>query len=253
MAFDIIKNNLLILFLASFCLGLDKGGLKTLLVLCMYFLTQAIDAKYMLAVLAPIMFISDLIPIYIYKDSINLKPIFAFLPFMILGIILGGIGGKYLNEQYFTIILASFILMMAIMMSYSFIKNTKSKEIKPFSFPLRIILGFISGISAISNAAAAITNMYFFKETKTKEEFIGTCSSLFFVVNGIKLLMFIFIWNTITLDTLLITISLIPGMFIGTYVATKFIKIMPQKIFQIIIICSVYYVGIMLFIQNLTC
>ncbi len=86
MAYQIIKENFLILFIASFCLGLDKGGLKTLLVLCMYFLTLVIEARYMLAVLAPIMFISDLIPIWIYKKDIKIQPIIAFLPFMIFGI-----------------------------------------------------------------------------------------------------------------------------------------------------------------------
>lgn len=64
---NIIKNHFFILFIASFFLGLDKGGLKTLLVVCMYFLTMIVDSKYMLSILAPIMFIGDIIPIYIYR------------------------------------------------------------------------------------------------------------------------------------------------------------------------------------------
>lgn len=245
---EFVKSNFIILFVAAFCLGLDKGGLKTLLVLCMYFLTKILDVKFMLSVLAPIMFISDLIPIWIYKDHIKKKPIYSFLPFMIIGIIIGSLIGKYLNDTVFSIVLSSFILFMAIMMSYSYYKRKTSNV--PFTTPLKIILGFIAGISSISNSAAAITNLYYFKETKTKEEFIGSCSSMFFIVNGLKLLMFIFVWQTITIESLIISLSLIPGMFIGVFCATKLIKVMPQRIFELIIIISVFYVGFMLLIKN---
>lgn len=251
MAQNIIQNNFFILFIASFFLGLDKGGLKTLLVLCMYFLTMIVDSKYMLSVLAPIMFIGDIIPIYIYKKDINKKAVFSFLPYVIAGILIAGYFLNKLNDKSFTLILAIFILTMAIMMNINQLKKEKNKEKKPLTPFVKTILGFITGLSTLSNSAAAITNSYFFRETKTKEEFIGSSSAFFFFVNGLKLIVIGFLWKTITLDTLVISIAMIPGAILGIYISTKFIKKMPEKVFKIIILISIYYVGIMLLIKNI--
>lgn len=251
MAQNIIQNNFFILFIASFFLGLDKGGLKTLLVLCMYFLTMIVDSKYMLSVLAPIMFIGDIIPIYIYKKDINKKAVFSFLPYVIAGILIAGYFLNKLNDKSFTLILAIFILTMAIMMNIKQFKKENNKEKKTLTPFVKTILGFITGLSTLSNSAAAITNSYFFRETKTKEEFIGSSSAFFFFVNGLKLIVIGFLWKTITLDTLLISIAMIPGAILGIYISTKFIKKMPEKVFKIIILISIYYVGIMLLIKNI--
>jgi uncharacterized membrane protein YfcA len=44
---------------------------------------------------------------------------------------------------------------------------------------------------------------------------------------------------------------MIPGTLCGIFVATKLVKKMHEKVFKIIIIISVYYVGIMLLIKNI--
>lgn len=254
MAQNIIQNHFFILFLASFFLGLDKGGLKTLLVLCMYFLTMIVESRYMLSLLAPIMFIGDIIPIYIYKDKVNKKAVFSFLPYVIIGIFIAGFVLKDLSDKYFTLIIAIFILTMAVMMNFNQYKTSHAKVekiIKPLSPLVKTGLGFITGVASLSNSAAAITNSYFFRETNTKEEFIGSSSAFFFFVNALKLLVIAFIWKTINIDTLILSFAMIPGTLCGLFVATKLIKKMPERLFKIIIIISVYYVGIMLLIKNL--
>lgn len=210
-----------------------------------------VDSKYMLSVLAPIMFIGDIIPIYIYKKDINKKAVFSFLPYVIAGILIAGYFLNKLNDKSFTLILAIFILTMAIMMNIKQFKKENNKEKKTLTPFVKTILGFITGLSTLSNSAAAITNSYFFRETKTKEEFIGSSSAFFFFVNGLKLIVIGFLWKTITLDTLLISIAMIPGAILGIYISTKFIKKMPEKVFKIIILISIYYVGIMLLIKNI--
>ena len=133
---NIIQNHFIIIFLASFFLGLDKGGLKTLLVLCMYFLTMIVDSKDMLSVLAPIMFIGDIIPIYIYRKKVNKKAVFSFLPYVITGILIAGFLSKNLEDKYFTLIIGVFILTMAIMMNinqYRKSHRTTEENIKPLT------------------------------------------------------------------------------------------------------------------------
>ncbi|MBK5201439.1 MAG: sulfite exporter TauE/SafE family protein, partial [Spirochaetaceae bacterium] len=209
MVIDLIKEHYIILFLASFFLGLDKGGLKTLLVVCMYLLTFIVDSKLMLAILAPIMVIGDIIPIIIYKRDINKKAVFSFMPFTLIAIIITGIVLKNVDAKAFTLIIGIFILVMAIMMSIVQYKDSKRKEKtkKHLNIFVKIILAIITGISAMSNSAAAITNLYFFNETENKKEFIGSSSQFFFFINALKLLVIAFIWKTISIDSLLISLA----------------------------------------------
>lgn len=253
MVIELVKDHYVVLFLASLFLGLDKGGLKTVLVLCMYSLTLIVDSKLMLAVLAPIMFIGDLIPIRIYKNDINFKAVFSFMPFTLIAIVITGIALKNMDNKGFTLIIGAFILLMAIMMSIVQYRDSRTniKTKKKLNIFVKILLAFITGVSAISNSAAAITSMYFFNETDNKREFIGSSSLFFLFINGLKLIIIAFLWKTISINSLLISLLMVPGTLIGLYISTKLIKIMPEIVFKTIIIFSVYYVGIMLLFNNL--
>ncbi len=253
MVLELLKEHYIILSLAAFSLGLDKGGLKTVLVVCMYFLTLIVDSKLMLAILAPIMFIGDIIPIIIYKNDLNKKAVFSFMPFALIAILITGFALKNVDDKLFTLIIGIFILVMAIMMSAVQYNESKRKiktkrHLNPF---VKIILGFLTGIASLSNSAAAITSLYFFNETENKREFIGSSSLFFFFINALKLIVIAFVWQSISIDSLLISLSMVPGALIGIYVSTKLIKIMPEIVFKIIIIFSVYYVGIMLLVKNI--
>lgn len=254
---NLFDSNFVILTIAAFFLGLDKGGFRNLSVICMYLLLSIIPSKQVIGILAPIYLLGDIVPIYLYRKDINFKAVKDFAPLAILGIIITSFFASFIDDKLFTIFISFFLLLMVIMITYQeIIKYFKSKKMindekKPLNKPFTLFLSFLSGICTVSNAAGAITCIYFFRQTKEKKEFVGSTALFFFCLNLTKIIIFAFFWKNITIDTLKITASMLFGLFIGIGASIYLIKIIPQKIYNFIVILSVYYIVIMLLVKNL--
>jgi uncharacterized membrane protein YfcA len=82
--------------------------------------------------------------------------------------------------------------------------------------------GFLAGFTTmIGNLAGPVSDIYFLAMRLPKNEFIGTAAWLFFIINVFKLPFHIFIWKTISYETLLLNSVLIPvvtlAFFLGAY------------------------------------
>lgn len=257
MTYDFIASNFIILTIAAFFLGLDKGGFRNLSVICMYLLLSIIPSKQVIGILAPIYLLGDIVPIYLYRKDINFKAVKYFVPLAIIGIIITSFFASNIDDKLFTIFISFFLLLMVVMITYQeinkYYKNKKniSDEKKPLNKLFTLFLSFLSGICTVSNAAGAITCIYFFRQTKEKKEFVGSTALFFFCLNITKIIIFAFFWKNITSDTLKITVSMLLGLSIGIGASIYLIKIIPQKVYNFIVILSVYYIVIMLFVKNL--
>lgn len=253
---EFISSNFILLTIAAFFLGLDKGGFRNLAIICMYLLLSILPSKEVIGILAPIYLLGDIAPILLYKSDINTKAVYSFAPLAIVGIIITSFFASNIDDQKFTVFISFFILLMVVMVSYQEInkyRNNKRNKVtkeKPLNKPLTLFLSFMAGITTVSNAAGAITCIYFFKQTDKKQAFVGSSALFFFILNLTKIVIFIFFWKNISFETLQITLSMLLGLFIGIGTSVFLIKIIPQKIYNIVVIISVYYVGIMLFIKN---
>ncbi|MGD1822298.1 MAG: sulfite exporter TauE/SafE family protein [Pleomorphochaeta sp.] len=258
MANQLIISNITILTIAAFFLGLDKGGFRNLSVICMYLMLNIIPSKQVIGILAPIYLLGDIIPIYIYRNQINYKAVFNFVPLAIIGIIITSFFASFIDDRLFTIFISFFLLLMVIMITIGEITKIKDKSgriedkiNKPLNKPFTLFLSLLSGITTVSNAAGAITCIYFFRQTKEKKEFVGSTALFFFSLNITKVIIFIFFWKNITFETLKITLAMLPGLFLGILASIYLIKIIPQKIYNFVVILSVYYIAIMLFVNNI--
>jgi len=70
-------------------------------------------------------------------------------------------------------------------------------------------------------------------------------------LNITKIIIFAFFWKNISFDTLKITGAMLLGLSVGIGASIYLIKIIPQKVYNVIVILSVYYIVIMLFIKTL--
>lgn len=258
MNYDFILSNILIISIASFFLGLDKGGFRNLSVICLYFMLSIFPAKQVMGILAPIYLLGDILPIYLYRDKINFKAVFYFTPIAILSIILTTFCISDFNDKNFTLFISIFLILMVIMITISEIKkykeiktNNQNHQVKPLNKITTLFLSLMAGITTVSNAAGAITCIYFLRQTKEKKEFVGSTALFFFSLNITKVIIFAFFWKNISFETIQITIAMLPGLIIGLGASTYLIKIIPQKIFNIIVLLSVYYIAIMLFVNNI--
>lgn len=65
-----------------------------------------------------------------------------------------------------------------------------------------------------------------------KNEFIGTAAWLFFIINVFKLPFHIFVWKTVTKESLVINALLIPGILIGFFLGVALVKRINNTLYR---------------------
>ncbi len=218
---NISVNNLLII-LSTFILGLAKGGLKGITPAAIILMTLVFSAKTSMGIIVPLLIVGDIMALLYYKNYIKLEYVKSFLPSVLAGLFIGGWIGKEMSEQFLGKWIAVLIVLSLIIL---WLWENYLKERTVQSPVLNAILGIGAGFySMIGNFAGAFANIYFLMTRLPKNELIGTATFIFFIANILKVPFHIWIWNSISVETLYIDLWLIPIMIIGFYSGTVIIK-----------------------------
>lgn len=194
-------------------LGMAKAGLKGTGVIIVMLLALAFDSKASTGILMPLLLAGDTFAVIYYHRHAQWSHLRRLLPWMIAGVLIGVWFGKNLDEAQFKHWMAVLILGSAGLMIWGEMRKRLSV---PKHGILGAVLGLLAGISTmIGNLAGPFADLYFLAMRLPKHEFIGTAAWLFFIVNIFKLPFHIFVWHTITLDTLIIDLWLLPALIIG--------------------------------------
>ncbi|MBC8766785.1 sulfite exporter TauE/SafE family protein [Arenibacter sp. BSSL-BM3] len=215
---------------AAFVIGISKAGIKGIAIINVTLMALAFGAKESTGLIVPLLVVGDAFAVIYYNRHAQWKYIVAFLPWMILGIFIGTAIGKDLPETTFKISMSVIILGTVIMMYWW--DRKKSKNV-PTHWAFAGFIGTMAGITTmIGNLAGAFSNIYFLAMRLPKNEFIGTAAWLFFIVNIFKLPFHIFIWKTITPETLMINLKLVPGIVLGIIVGVRLVKIIKEQFYR---------------------
>ena len=215
---------------ATFVIGISKAGIKGIEIINVTLMALAFGAKESTGLIVPLLIVGDAFAVIYYNRHAQWKYIVAFLPWMILGILIGTAIGKDLPETTFKISMSVIILGTVVMMYWW--DRKKSKNV-PTHWAFAGFIGTMAGITTmIGNLAGAFSNIYFLAMRLPKNQFIGTAAWLFFIVNIFKLPFHIFIWKTITPETLLINLKLVPGIVLGIIVGVRLVKIIKEQFYR---------------------
>ena len=227
---DITTTAWILALTAAFVIGISKAGIKGIAIINVTLMALAFGAKESTGLVVPLLVLGDAFAVIYYNRHAQWKYIIAFLPWMILGILIGTAIGKDLPETIFKIGMAIIILGTVVMMYWW--DRKKSKNV-PTHWAFAGFIGTMAGITTmIGNLAGAFSNIYFLAMRLPKNEFIGTAAWLFFIVNIFKLPFHIFIWKTITPETLLINLKLVPGIIMGIIVGIRLVKLIKDQFYR---------------------
>jgi len=182
-----------------------------------------------------------------YHRHANWWYIVRFLPWVVLGILFGVYVGNDLDEGVFKIYMAIIILVSVAMMYWW--DRRKSTSV-PTHWAFAGLVGTLAGITTmIGNLGGPFSNLYFLAMRVNKNEFIGTAAWLFLIINLIKLPFHILVWETVTADTLLFNLKLVPGIFLGMLVGVRLIKIIKDDFYRKMILVLTALGAIMIMIR----
>jgi hypothetical protein len=166
---------------------------------------------------------------------------------MIAGILTGVYVGKNLSEQSFRQWLSVIILATTIFMFWWSARKSKTvPDNKIFAGSMGYAAGFTT---MVGNLAGAFSNIYFLAMRLPKQQFIGTASWLFCIINLIKLPFHIFVWKTINTDTLLIDLKLLPLIIVGFLLGVQLLKKASDTVFRKLVLILTAIGAVVLFLR----
>lgn len=227
---DISTFSWVLAFTAAFVVGISKAGIKGVAIINVTLMALAFGAKESTGLVVPLLILADIFAVVYYNRHTQWKYIIRFLPWIIVGILIGVFIGIDLEENTFKICMAVIILGSVVMMYWW---DRKESKTVPSHWGFAGFIGILAGITTmIGNLAGAFSNIFFLAMRLPKNEFIGTAAWLFLIINVIKLPFHIWSWGTITPETLIINLKLVPGILIGLFVGVRLVKIIKEGFYR---------------------
>lgn len=216
--------------LAAFVIGMSKAGIKGIAVINVTLMALAFGAKESTGMVVPLLILADIFAVIYYNRHTQWSYVFKVLPWMVFGLVIGVFIGKDLPESLFRIGMAVIIIITVFMMYWWDRKKVKTV---PTHWAFSSSIGTLAGITTmVGNLAGAFSNIYFLAMRLPKNHFIGTAAWLFLIINVLKLPFHFFVWETITWESLVLNVKLLPGIFLGFFVGIRIIKLINEEFFR---------------------
>ncbi len=223
--------------LAAVVVGISKAGVKGIAIIIVTLLAIVFGGKASTGILLPMLIVGDVFAVIYYHRHAQWRYLWRLLPWMAAGVLLGVWIGKDLPEESFKYGMAVIILLTVVMMFWW--DRRKSIQV-PDNRWFAAVMGLAAGFTTmVGNLAGAFSNLYFLAMRLPKDEFIGTAAWLFFIINLFKLPFHIFVWETVTLESLAVNLRLVPGILAGLWLGIFLVKkIKEQHYRQMILVLT---------------
>ncbi|MGC9344722.1 MAG: TSUP family transporter, partial [Bacteroidales bacterium] len=185
----------------------------------------------------PMLIVADFFAVKYYNRHAEWKYVIKLLPWAFGGILIALMVGELINDRQFQILIAVIVLVGIRLMIFQDIR--RKKVTVPDYWWFAAILGLSGGFATmIGNAAGPILSLYLLSMRLPKNIYIGTGAWFFFIVNLSKVPLHIFIWDTITWESLSFNLLMVVPIIVGAVSGFYLVKLIPEKVYRIFIILS---------------
>lgn len=227
--------------------GLSKGGVKGLATLAVPLMAFIFGGKSSTGIVVPMLVMADFLAVPYYSKYANWKHLFALLPWTFIGIILGVWIGDQINEDLFRKLLAVVVLVCVIMLIWW---ESKPNRKVPTKWWFAALVGIGAGFTTmVGNAAGAFVTLYLIASRLPKMNFIGTVAWLFLIINLFKIPFHIFVWETISKESLALNAMAFPMILIGFFLGTRIVRKINEKVFKKMVLILTGIAAFILFLR----
>lgn len=229
--------------------GISKGGFAgSFGMLTVPLFSLAIPPVQAAAIILPILCLMDIFGVVAYRRKVDWQNLSYVLPGAIVGIAVGTLLFKYLNDDIIRLILGS--ISVAFTLNYLFRPKPEGHKAQPS----RIKGGFwgsISGFTSfVAHSGGPPLQFYMLPQKLDKTLFIGTSVWFFLIVNYTKLIPYAFLgqFSSENLGTSLVLLPLAP---VGIWFGFQGHKYVPEKIFYKFAYIMLFFAGLKLLVDGL--
>jgi len=182
----------------------------------------------------------------IYSKYANWSHLKKLLPLTLVGVVIASAIGTYINDTMFRNVMGvTIFIIIALMIWQERNPNPKTPESTWFTFMIGTAGGFTT---MIGNLAGPLMGLYLLAMRLPKKEFIGTGAWYFLIVNLFKVPFHIFAWGTITVDSFLLDLALLPGIAVGAIIGVNAMEYIKEKTFRYLVIGITFFAAVFIFI-----
>jgi len=242
-------NSWLICIVSAMLFGSAKAGIAGAGMLAVPILAHIFGGKSSAGIILPMLSMSDIIAVSYYYKETNWRYVFRILPGTFLGVLVGLFVGSIVSDEMFKLLIAIIVIIISAIVIYKdFIRKT------PFNVPDRWYFATSTGLLAgfatmIGNASSPIVSLYLISKNLSKNVFVATTAIYFFIVNLSKIPLHIFVWRTITWQSITLNLALLPAIIIGALLGIFVVKYFPEKIYRNFVIMVTIISAIVLVID----
>lgn len=235
-----------LLGLCGLLIGMSKTGLSGVGLMVVPLMANAFGGRPSVGLLLPLLIFADIFAVTWYHRHATWKHIVRLIPWAMAGIVIATLVGKSISDLTFNRLLAAIVILGIVILIWRDLRRTKLRipDSKWFAAALGLLGGFAT---MIGNAAGPVMALYLLSMRLPKNSFIGTGAWFFFIVNLSKVPLHIWSWHTITLDSFILDLLMIPAIAAGAFLGIWVVKLLPEKVYRIIVIVTTILSAIFLF------
>jgi uncharacterized membrane protein YfcA len=224
-----------IVLLVALFIGMAKTGVHGTGILAVPLLATVFGGQRSSGILLPILILGDIVGVIYYHRHASWKHLKLLFPWAAVGVILGTIVGSNIDDHVFKIIMGTVILISVFIMIW--IEQGGHQDRVPTNKLFANGMGIVGGFtSMVGNLAGSVMGIYLLSTRLPKNAYIGTAAWFFIVVNCFKFPFHVFVWKTISVNTVLFDLLTLPVILLGAYLGVVIIRNFSEKNFRWFII-----------------
>lgn len=232
--------------LSGLLIGMSKTGLSGVGLMVVPLMANAFGGRPSVGLLLPMLIFADIFAVSWYNRHAEWKHVFRLIPWALAGILLATLVGKSISDITFNRLLAVMVLLGIGILLWRDLRKSAMRI--PESPWFAASLGLLGGFATmIGNAAGPVMALYLLSMRLPKNMFIGTGAWFFFIVNLSKVPLHIWSWHTITWRSFQLDLLIIPAIAAGAFLGIWLVKLLPERIFRIIVIVTTLLSALFLF------
>jgi len=228
--------------LAAWVIGFSKGGLANFGALAVPLMSLSMPTMQAAALTLPLLILSDVIAIYIYRQSFSRRNLAILIPAGIAGCAAGWAAATAISESWMKLFIGLIGFMFCL---YMFLRPANTPA-RPADVPRGVFWGFLSGLTSfISHTGGPPYQVYTLPQKMTPIVFAGTTTLFFSVINLSKIVPYIML-GELHANSFQFALLLMPVALVGVLCGWKAIRLLPPKAFFRIVQWALFVISIKL-------
>lgn len=194
----------------------------------------AVPALESFGVVLPILIAADVVAVKYYHHRASWPHLWRLFPWAILGIILGYLGLKHIDDKQAQHLIGFMILLILGFQWWRQRKHLEFDQIDealPHNIWLTASMGILAGMATMANAAGPIMILYLLAMRLPKMVHIGTGAWYYLILNSFKVPFFMSA-GLITKQSFLVSAALIPVAMVAALCGRRIVNHIDEQLFN---------------------